>query len=195
MTKADARVLFDDVSAYMRSLYGDGTTGKLVSKIAKNVLNDGQLEDGTNDLASIVIAKPMRALFDRNGSKELILVFLKLIGATTRGLQAQGKDIVEYARALGERYGFPIRCTPSCGAMANVASTSIRLNTDGPEITFTLLGHGGKKDLFLSEEEALTRAKVLGCPGTTHKHGSRHMPCANHEEYERRLGVTTSTTR
>ena len=34
-------------------------------------------------------------------------MFLKLIGATTRGLQAQGKDIVEYARALGERYGFP----------------------------------------------------------------------------------------
>ena len=35
MTKADARVLFDDVSGYMRSLYGDCTTGKLVSKIAK----------------------------------------------------------------------------------------------------------------------------------------------------------------
>ena len=63
--------------------------------------------------------------------------------------------------------------------MANVASTSIRLNTDGPAITFTLLGHGGKKDLFLSEEEALTRAKVLGCPGTTHKHGSRHMKNMN----------------
>ena len=124
-------------------------------------------------------------------------MFLKLIGATTRGLQAQGKDIVEYARALGERYGFSVRCTPSCGAISNVASTSIRLNTDGPAITFTLLGHGGtlSKDLFLSQKEALTRAKVLGCPGTTHKHGSRHMPCANHEEYERRLGVTTSTSR
>ena len=108
MTKADAHVLlFDDVSAYMRSLYGDGTTGKLVSNIAKNVLNDGQLDDGTNDLASTVIAKPMRALFDRNKSKELILVFLKLIGATTRGLQAQGKDIIYFARALGKRYGFP----------------------------------------------------------------------------------------
>ena len=97
-----------------------------------------------------------------------------MVRAICRAQIMKNIRVVEYARALGERYGFSIRCTPSCGAMANVASTSIRLNTDGPEITFTLLGHGGKKDLFLSEEEALTRAKVLGCPGTTHKHGSRH---------------------
>ncbi|MDC0510883.1 gibberellin regulated-like protein [bacterium] len=44
--------------------------------------------------------------------------------------------------------------------------------------------------MFLSQEEALTRAKALGCLGTTHRHASRHMPCANHEEYTRRLGIT-----
>ena len=53
------------------------------------------------------------------------------------------------------------------------------------------------KDTFTTMEEARDRAEELGCSGThTHDDEGRlvYMPCATHEEYEKRLAEENGDT-
>ena len=116
----------------------DLSTEKRVTKIGKSLLVGGNNPDGSNDLFGKFLTNSIKALYDRNGSKELILKYAKLLGSLD--IVATGSVLINFIEGMGKRYGFEVVCRPSRNAVAKTQSNSVLMNTEGDNVVLKLKG-------------------------------------------------------
>ena len=116
----------------------DLSTHKRVTQTGKSILVGGVNEDGTNDALATLLNNSMKALYERNGSKELILKYAKLLGSLD--MVATGSVLINFIEGMGKRYGFEVVCRPSRNAVAKTQSNSVLMNTEGDNVVLKLKG-------------------------------------------------------
>ena len=153
-------------------------------------------EDGSHDQTDRTVTMPVSRLRPINDFREE-----KQVSARIERILRDKVEFCVYNEEGTRRFG----CYPT-QKLAEARLQQIHMfgesqyeedNVDDWDTEFEEAKAEVSKDTFTTMEEARDRAEELGCSGThTHDDEGRlvYMPCATHEEYERRLAEENGDT-